>query len=308
MKKFGFPVFVFALLVFVSMLIFYSCEKEESITSETNEESVINESLSLDLKKEITVHNGILKFDSYEGLERVHNYLAGSSNRFKELEWARDKGFISAYEAYEEMTLIEFESKEQIEQFSNVATWRTRDGELYLDKVIENFIYSVLFNDESILLVGNDLLKHRPDELLIYDATNLNEHYNLSSVEPKQVINVPQQSFEVQGRNIPNCSTVFCFNNGNQECKVTGSRYISSSYITGGNVINIFAYSVRNFRRGLFGAWYSKKADELEIAVEGFTPETDFNNSGFIIYTTVAADAEHSVVTDRGSGICMTEI
>lgn len=281
------------------MLIFYSCEKEES---------VIGESLSLDLKKEITVHNGILKFDSYEDLERVYNYLAGSSDRLRKLEWARDEGFISAYEAYEEMTLIEFESKERIEQFYDIATWRTRDGELYLDKVIENFIYSVFFNDESMLLVGNDLLIHRPDDLLIYDATNLNERYNLSSVDPKQVIKVPQQTFEVQSRNTPNCSTVFCFNNGSQECKVTGSRYISNSYITGGNVINIFAYSVRNFRRGLFGAWYFKKADELEIAVTGFTPETHFDNSGFIIYTTVAANAKHSVVTDRGSGICITGI
>jgi hypothetical protein len=51
-----------------------------------------------------------------------------------------------------------------------------------------------------------------------------------------------------------------------------------------------------------------KQADELEIAVTGFTPEKDFDRSGFIIYTAVAANAEHSVVTDRGSGICMTEI
>lgn len=51
-----------------------------------------------------------------------------------------------------------------------------------------------------------------------------------------------------------------------------------------------------------------KKADELEIAVTGFTPETHFDNSGFIIYTTVAANAKHSVVTDRGSGICITGI
>lgn len=299
MKKFNFSVFIFTFLIFISMLIFYSCEKEES---------VISESLSLDLKKEITVHNGILKFDSYEDLERVHNYLAGSSDRLRKLEWARDEGFISAYEAYEEMTLIEFESKEQVEQFYDIATWRTRYGELYLDKVIENFIYSVLFNDESMLLVGNDLLKHRPDELLIYDATNLNERYNLRGVDPKQVIKVPQQTFEVQSRNIPNCSTVFCFNNGSQECKVTGSRSLSNSYVTGGNVVNIFAYSVRNFRRGLFGAWYSKKADELEIAVESFTPEIDFNRSGFTIYTTVLGDAEHSVVTDRGNGVCVTQI
>ncbi|NJK83350.1 MAG: hypothetical protein HC912_05550 [Saprospiraceae bacterium] len=181
----------FFVLLIVSVVFLYSCEKEERLIRETKEESTIDEKLlldleTIDLEKYVQVQSGILKFNSYEDLERVYNFLVMSSDREKKLEWAKIQGFTSADEAFEKMTLIEFESEEQIEQFYDIATWRTTNEELYLSKVIRDFTYSPLYNEKSVLLVENDLLKYMPDEILIYGVSDLDENFNLTLAKPKR--------------------------------------------------------------------------------------------------------------------------
>lgn len=306
MKKNNFIIAIFSTLIFAGSI--YSCKNQDITNADSNENTIESPSPFHLVKSE----KGVLSFNNFTDFSLVASYLNEDLNRIKDLP--KFEKFTSLSDAFNKMTTIEFASEEQINEYKDIAYWRQEGNEQYLDMVISNPSYSLLFNDKGIVKIGDKIFKHTADKVYIFDATFEGKDIENIPLTQIKTIDVPQPNSLVNER-ASNCSTVYQYSGGNQNRKVQGSAsanwtmsgdplYVNTTFAADGT----FLLKTSNYKRGFLGRWYSNQGFPIGVSVGSVTYSATAPTS---TYTKASApccawDTDHFVTDDGVSGTCHT--
>lgn len=288
-------VFLGSLSFLAFFMLNLSCTKDEKLTVG---------------KTEIMLKDGMLQFVDFKAFSEMYDYLSAEILRTKSIGF---KNFTSAEQAYLETNEANKDKPmEQNKINENVAKWsEDTNGEKFLRRVIDNPIYAALFNDKGLIKIGDQILKNEGDVMFIFDYEYIDKIATIQQIPGLQVIRQQGESnLEKNCENNSECSNAYALKNGNQWKKVRGSVNAEAVLLSapGGGwywqYTGRYLYGTTHQQRGLFGAWYSNRAETLKILVNGSTlyewPDTD----AITYYASGYCDSEHFATDEGFSGSC----
>lgn len=299
---------VSALFFAFSILAFFACKDQlnNDLQSDTS-----NISVEIDpaISGLINVENGMLTFENEYDLKKVYEYITDDYSRGAFLKQL--PGFVSAASVFNQISEQEV-NEDQVKNFQTIAYWKKEGDEAQLEPVISNPIYAMLYNQNAMMKVGNKIVQHTIEGLISFDVALLPSYPNLT---PAQYHLAPHPvSANTEATDRGTCSTVYAYQNGNQYRKVTG-RADAEWQMYGDPLTGNYYYALtgwygletKNYKRGLFGAWYLNKADIIGVTVSGLSYSTTNENTYLRRQFGCCATGTVHFVTDSGSsGSCIT--
>jgi hypothetical protein len=295
MKKLIFGSF----FLFASVLLFFSCQKEDKKTINVKPNFTSN----------VYAKDGILHFDTYETLSKVYQYLVANPKEISTFS-KQFNNFVSLKDAFQRIDWAKFTSPKDLDMYSNIAYLRKEGDELFMEKVLELPIYDVLFNDNALIVVGQDAIKAEKEGMIYrFDVKYLG---NLTST--KTAASIPHVSSLVSKANTTfrsggTCSTTY--DGGGRKMATVNFPNIPELTPGPGGTNTLPPLSgntglrTTNYKRFL-GIWWTNSADKVSIK-PGSLPKYELLNTSEAVYVTPGTNITsiHSV-TDVGFTVSCT--
>lgn len=254
-------------------IAFYSC-KEEAVPKQEMEQRQI---------KEVTVENGRLKFADEAHFKDVFNSLMKNQNPIFLSNWeSKFQNYTSMKKAYLNLTdddklkIAETKSNKGFEGFLTIIQ---NGEEIEAIKNTEHPIYSIMFNKEGLVLIGNNAYKFEYNRILKLkdynsnkiDALNNGKITNEVQVIPLRISKVPIFNNNAKVRDIDDLD---------REChSMYSNNKAFAAYFTlyGQAEVNLFGWNVdfdgsfdgyfalAKHRKRFLGVWFNSDTQSLRL-------------------------------------------
>ena len=291
----------FGLVLLVSLITFWACQKSEN----SQPANVVVENANT---SKIAVKDGVLHFADYAELAKTYEYLRDHQDELGAFA-AKIEGFQSFNSKFESIDGSKFTKLEDLNPYLKVAFWNKEQGDPTLDRLLDSRIYSELFNHEGLLIMGNEAIKIGADrKWYIFNVEYLSEIDNLAKILNVKILDPTVQS----GAREVSCSTMFCYNGAYGE-RVNGYKSAEYTLVTDNGVNTLVftgntAISTKSYSRGIFGIWYLSRANTLSIGNfnTGVNLITTPNvKELFFVSTTLSPfTTKHTCVENCGTAFC----
>lgn len=273
--------FIFSTLLIISVL-FFSCQKEDSLTEITNETPETFEQKSLELNynnltiadvPKIETFDKMLHFKDNNQYEKLTSILA-NSNETELDNWEKQIGFVSLRSIqnhiYDKLENVksEIEIRNFLAKYDNVfELYLNEDNEQEIRPIVDGLVLPILINENGFFRVGNTVSKVTSDYIISTDITNYEMLKNITNkdaatIEDNEIFSVKKHTV----RSYRGCG------HGSNASVTSGKRRVKIWFIVENNGSgNIYRYDsgikVRGYKKVL-GIWYWYKTNLTLYASE----------------------------------------
>lgn len=231
---------VFASVLLVSVAIVVSCSKDEQ-----------------KINAPITVVDGRLVFESQEVFENQIKYLFKNQDNLDDFE-SQFKGFISSRQAFDNFTEeMYLAANEDMTSFEDYAILLAKDGENYMEAVIDAELLSHVVNDKGLIQIGNKVHKYTYEKVYVFDVNQLAE-YQTNGIKSLQ--NVKGQSIDREVQFLEKQDILECidpYEDGRKD-----KRLVGEVSIIDGPAYSEVKVTTKNHRKSA-GVWWRSSCTSL---------------------------------------------
>jgi hypothetical protein len=147
---------IFASVLLVSAAIVVSCSKDEQ-----------------KVQTPISVVDGRLVFESQEVFENQMKYLFENQDNLEGFE-NQFVGFTSSRQAFDNFTEEKYlAANSDMSSFKDYAILLEKDGEKYMEAVVDAELLSYVVNDKGLIQIGDKIHKYTYEKVYIFDVNQL---------------------------------------------------------------------------------------------------------------------------------------
>lgn len=231
---------VFASVLLVSAVVVVSCSKDEQ-----------------KVQAPISVIDGRLVFESQEVFENQMKYLFDHQDNLDDFE-NQFKGFTSSRQAFDNFTEEKYlAANEDMSSFKDYAIILEKDGENYMEAVIDAELLSYVVNDKGLIQIGQKVHKYTYEKVFVFDVKDfeLFETKGIKNVPNVKVYVIEREIHLLQKQNILQC--ISSYDDGDKKRLVGEVSRINNPAYGEAKV------TTKHHRQGNGGTWWLNKCDKL---------------------------------------------